>query len=113
MRCSFEETVIILLDATAGLHYSPSSPKAYSPTSPSFAPQSPFGVAMSPFGTSPYAMHFMIAQEDRLFQRILQCLLHSTLRLHGILSGPTSPRYSPTSPSFSPTSPRYSPPYGE
>src|ERR1700734_2950592 len=37
-----------------GPGYSPSSPNAYSPTSP-YVPQSPFGGATSPFGTSPYA----------------------------------------------------------
>ncbi|KAF8885266.1 hypothetical protein CPB84DRAFT_1850463 [Gymnopilus junonius] len=70
--------------------YSPSSPNAYTPTSPSFVPQSPFGgqeEATSPTysPTSP------------------------ALNLTSPGYSPTSPRYSPTSPSFSPTSPRYSP----
>lgn len=77
----------------AGSMYSPSSPNAYSPTSPVYVPQSPFGGATSP--TSPYAT--------------------SPFYDHGC--GPTSPTYSPTSPvlnltspGYSPMSPHYSPP---
>jgi DNA-directed RNA polymerase II subunit RPB1 len=70
-----------------GVGYSPSSPNAYTPTSPSLAPQSPFGGTTSPFRTSPYAT-------SPFFDRS---------------RGPTSSTYSPTSPALNLTSPGYSP----
>ncbi|KAF9486606.1 hypothetical protein BDN71DRAFT_1514850 [Pleurotus eryngii] len=70
-----------------GPKYSPSSPNAYSPTSPSFVPQSPFIGATSPFNTSPY----------------------NTSPFYDRSRGATSPTYSPTSPALNLTSPSYSP----
>ena len=91
--------------AAAG--YSPSSPNAYSPTSPYLA-QSPFAGATSPMGTSPYATSPFY---DRSHGATSPTYSPTSPALNLTSPGysPTSPRYSPTSPSFSPTSPRYSP----
>ncbi|KAF8907622.1 hypothetical protein CPB84DRAFT_1813483 [Gymnopilus junonius] len=88
--------------------YSPSSPNAYTPTSPSFVPQSPFGGATSPFGTSPYATS-PLYDRSRGATSPTYSPTSPALNLTSPGYSPTSPRYSPTSPSFSPTSPRYSP----
>lgn len=89
--------------------YSPSSPNAYSPTSP-YVPQSPYRGATSPFGvTSPYATSPFY---DRNAGRPTSPTYSPTspaLNLTSPSYSPTSPQYSPTSPSFSPTSPGYSP----
>lgn len=89
--------------------YSPSSPNAYSPTSP-YVPPSPYGGATSPFGaTSPYATSPFY---DRNAGRPTSPTYSPTspaLHLTSPSYSPTSPQYSPTSPSFSPTSPGYSP----
>ncbi|KAI0791691.1 beta and beta-prime subunits of DNA dependent RNA-polymerase [Abortiporus biennis] len=88
--------------------YSPSSPNAYSPTSP-YVPPSPYGGgATSPFGTSPYATSPYF---DRTRGPTSPTYSPTSPALNLTSPGysPTSPRYSPTSPSFSPTSPRYSP----
>ncbi|KIM39097.1 hypothetical protein M413DRAFT_447445 [Hebeloma cylindrosporum] len=92
----------------AGVPYSPSSPNAYTPTSPSFVPQSPFGGAASPFGTSPYATS-PFYDRSRGPTSPTYSPTSPALNLTSPGYSPTSPRYSPTSPSFSPTSPRYSP----
>ena len=92
-----------------GPGYSPSSPNAYSPTSP-YVPQSPFGAPTSPFGTSPYATSPFYDRGGRGGPTSPTYSPTSpTLNLTSPGYSPTSPRYSPTSPSFSPTSPRYSP----
>lgn len=87
--------------------YSPSSPNAYSPTSP-YVPQSPYGGATSPFGTSPYATSPW-HERSRGPTSPTYSPNSPALNLTSPSYSPTSPRYSPTSPSFSPTSPRYSP----
>jgi DNA-directed RNA polymerase II subunit RPB1 len=89
-----------------GPGYSPSSPNAYSPTSP-YVPQSPFSGATSPFGTSPYATSPY--GQNRGMTSPTYSPTSPALNLTSPGYSPTSPRYSPTSPSFSPTSPRYSP----
>ena len=78
--------------------YSPSSPNAYTSTSPSFVPQSPFSGATSPFYDC-----------NRGLTSPAYSPTSPALNLTSPGYSPTSPRYSPTSPSFSPTSPRYSP----
>ena len=88
--------------------YSPSSPNAYTPTSPSFVPQSPFGAATSPFGTSPYATSPFL-DRSRSATSPTYSPTSPGLNLTSPGYSPTSPQYSPTSPSFSPTSPRYTP----
>ncbi|KAH8822372.1 beta and beta-prime subunits of DNA dependent RNA-polymerase [Flagelloscypha sp. PMI_526] len=94
----------------------PTSPNAYTPTSPSFAPRSPFSSATSPFsGTSPYSTspyHDSGRGPTSPTYSPTSPTLHLTSPGYSPTSprySPTSPRYSPTSPSFSPTSPRYSP----
>ncbi|KAI0809109.1 beta and beta-prime subunits of DNA dependent RNA-polymerase [Irpex lacteus] len=87
--------------------YSPSSPNAYSPTSP-YVPQSPYTSATSPFGTSPYATS-PYYDRNRGPTSPTYSPTSPALNLTSPAYSPTSPRYSPTSPSFSPTSPRYSP----
>ncbi|TFK38673.1 hypothetical protein BDQ12DRAFT_683152 [Crucibulum laeve] len=86
----------------------PSSPNAYSPTSPKFVPQSPFAGATSPFGASPYATS-PFYDRGRGPTSPTYSPTSPALNLTSPGYSPTSPRYSPTSPSFSPTSPRYSP----
>jgi DNA-directed RNA polymerase II subunit RPB1 len=88
--------------------YSPSSPNAYTPTSPSFVPQSPYGGATSPFGTSPYATSPFL-DRSRNATSPTYSPTSPALNLTSPGYSPTSPQYSPTSPSFSPTSPRYTP----
>ncbi|KAI0757559.1 beta and beta-prime subunits of DNA dependent RNA-polymerase [Daedaleopsis nitida] len=87
--------------------YSPTSPNAYSPTSPYLA-QSPFSGATSPMGTSPYATS-PFYDHSRAATSPTYSPTSPALNLTSPGYSPTSPRYSPTSPSFSPTSPRYSP----
>ncbi|KAI0344206.1 beta and beta-prime subunits of DNA dependent RNA-polymerase [Trametopsis cervina] len=87
--------------------YSPSSPNAYSPTSP-YVPQSPYSSATSPFSTSPYATS-PYYDPNRGPTSPTYSPTSPALNLTSPAYSPTSPRYSPTSPSFSPTSPRYSP----
>jgi DNA-directed RNA polymerase II subunit RPB1 len=95
----------------AQLGYSPTSPNAYSPTSP-YVPQSPFGGATSPFGTSPYGPTSPTYSPTSPSLNLTSPNYSPTSPRYSPTSpvfSPTSPRYSPTSPSFSPTSPRYSP----
>jgi DNA-directed RNA polymerase II subunit RPB1 len=91
-----------------GPGFSPSSPNAYSPTSPAYVPQSPYTGATSPFGTSPYASS-PFYDRGRGPTSPTYSPTSPALNLTSPGYSPTSPRYSPTSPSFSPTSPRYSP----
>ena len=90
-----------------GPTYSPSSPMAYSPTSP-FVAQSPYSGATSPFGTSPYATSPYYDRRGGATSPTYSPT-SPALQLTSPSYSPTSPRYSPTSPSFSPTSPAYSP----
>lgn len=83
--------------------YSPSSPNAYTPTSPGYVPQSPFVGATSPFQTSPYATSPFYDPS----RGATSPTYSPTSPALGFT--PTSPHYSPTSPAFSPTSPTYSP----
>jgi DNA-directed RNA polymerase II subunit RPB1 len=87
-----------------GPSYSPSSPMAYSPTSPFV---SPYSGAASPFGTSPYATSPYYDRRGATSPTYSPT--SPALQLTSPSYSPTSPRYSPTSPSFSPTSPAYSP----
>ncbi|CAL1696999.1 unnamed protein product [Somion occarium] len=89
--------------------YSPSSPNAYSPTSP-YVPPSPYGGATSPFGaTSPYATSPFYDRGGARPTSPTYSPTSPALHLTSPSYSPTSPQYSPTSPSFSPTSPGYSP----
>ena len=87
--------------------YSPSSPNAYSPTSP-YVPQSPYTSATSPFSTSPYATSPYYDRNRGPTSPTYSPTPHA-LNLTSLANSHTSSRHSPPSPSSSTTSPRYSP----
>ncbi|KAG2023660.1 RNA polymerase II large subunit [Coprinopsis cinerea AmutBmut pab1-1] len=84
-----------------GPGYSPSSPNAYSPTSPGMVPRSPYGAPTSPFSNQYATSPFYDSRRQAT---------SPTYSPTSPIAGLTSPAYSPTSPGFSPTSPNgYSP----
>ncbi|EPB71879.1 RNA polymerase Rpb1, domain 5 [Ancylostoma ceylanicum] len=103
MRCSFEETVDILMEAAVHAEYSPSSPQyspssprpdaspSYSPSSPQYSPTSPVYTPSSP-QYSPSSPQYTPSGNPA-----------------SPVYSPSSPQYSPSSPQYSPSSPNYTP----